>query len=300
MSKLDNVKLNVGRHSPQIAVDYSRVLIPIQTKGETEPIYCICGMGGYPLRFFRMLRYMRWDQKVYFFRSRGFEDGENIHSTIEDIAADYLNEIKKIQPHGPYHFLGESSGGLVAFEMAQQLLQQGEKTLFLGLLDTFITSRMQKEKSEPLPFYLLIQKHFQTLAGGGVDGVFAYMKYYARLLSFNLFQFRTWLKKMKNWIKYGRLPDVFSRISQANRAASLAYSPKPYPGTVVLFRAMRQMPFDGNGTDNGWGEVGVANLVVHPLDCYHGNILFEPFAQLVAEKVNQGLSEFSDKQTTSS
>ena len=89
------------------------------------------------------------------------------------------------------------------------------------------------------------------------------------------------------------MPDVFNRVDDANVAALRIYDPKPYPGPIVLFRALRQAQFDGQKIDNGWGDVGVENLIIHEVDCYHGNILFEPFVRQIAEQTQKYLSDES-------
>lgn len=54
------------------------------------------------------------------------------------MAADYLEVLKTVQPEGPYHLLGWSIGGVVAFEMAQQLPRQGQSVAILIMLDTSV------------------------------------------------------------------------------------------------------------------------------------------------------------------
>ena len=269
--------------------EYASVLIPIQTSGNKNPLYCIGGKGGLPIRFNHLLKYISSDQPVYFFRSRGFEPGELVEDTIESIAADYLREVKKVQPFGPYNLFGESSGGLVAYEMAQQLYEQGQETAFLGMLDTYISSRAHVKKNPLAGWFTVLRKHLQTLASGGFGGVQVYAKYYLELGKFKFHQFQVWINEKRNQVRFGNMPDVFSRVDEANIAAVKAYNPRPYPGSIILFRALRQAQFDGLSLDNGWTEIGVGEFVVHPVDCYHGNILFEPFVQQVAEKLKQCL-----------
>jgi len=52
--------------------------------------------------------------------------------TIEELAKDYIEKIKKVQPKGPYYIAGWSLGGTIAFEMTLQLEKTGEKVSFLG------------------------------------------------------------------------------------------------------------------------------------------------------------------------
>ena len=290
ISKASTIRQQAEILRSEKLTEYTSVLIPIQTSGDKKPIYCIGGKGGLPIRFNNLLKYMSRDQPIYFFRSRGYEPGEIVENKIEDIAADYLREVKRVQPSGPYSFFGESSGGLVAYEMAQQLYEQGEETAFLGMLDTYSSIRASARKSVLKGVLTLAGKHMQTLVSGGFGGLQVYIKYYLELGKFKFHQFQAWVNEKKNQLRFGDMPYVFSRVDEANMIAVRAYNPKPYHGAVVLFRALRQAQFDGQNQENGWREIGVGNLIVHALDCYHGNILFEPFVQQVAEKVNQYLS----------
>ena len=68
-------------------------------------------------------------------------DGSHrIPRTVETMAADYVLEIRRAQPRGPYFLAGHSFGGLVSFEIAQQLVRAGESVSFLGLIDTTLVN----------------------------------------------------------------------------------------------------------------------------------------------------------------
>ena len=55
--------------------------------------------------------------------------------SLQALAAQHVAAIRRIQPHGPYRLAGFSMGGLIAFEMAQQLRASGQEVEFLFLLD---------------------------------------------------------------------------------------------------------------------------------------------------------------------
>lgn len=76
------------------------------------------------------------DRPVYGLQARGIYGGQAPHETFEEMARDYLAEIRSVQPQGPYLIGGFSGGGLVAYEMAQQLRASGEDTALVVMLDT--------------------------------------------------------------------------------------------------------------------------------------------------------------------
>ncbi len=101
------------------------------------PFFCIHGSGGNVLNFRDLSQAMGRSQPFYGLQSRGIDGQTAAHSSIEEMAAAYLTEIRELQPKGPYMLGGYSGGGLVAFEMAQQLEAAGEEIALLVLFDTF-------------------------------------------------------------------------------------------------------------------------------------------------------------------
>ncbi len=110
-------------------------LVPIQPHGSKPPLFCIHAAGANVLIYRPLSRHLGDDQPVYALQAQGL-DGRVPYRRVEDMAAHYLREIRAFQPHGPYFLLGASFGGLVLYEMAQQLLAQRQEVAFLGLLNT--------------------------------------------------------------------------------------------------------------------------------------------------------------------
>lgn len=106
------------------------LVVPLQPRGSRKPLFLIHAGGGYVFFYRALAARLGPDQPVYAIRAATRRDSHRHrfdHTTsIEDLAARYLDEIKKIQPEGPYHLGGSCFGGVVAFEMGQQLLARGE------------------------------------------------------------------------------------------------------------------------------------------------------------------------------
>ncbi|OMZ06435.1 non-ribosomal peptide synthetase [Burkholderia pseudomallei] len=73
---------------------------------------------------------------VYGFAAVGFLAGETPHATIEEMAAQYVDAMRRVQPHGPYRLVGWCAGGNIAFEMAHQLIAADETVEFLCMIDS--------------------------------------------------------------------------------------------------------------------------------------------------------------------
>jgi thioesterase domain-containing protein/acyl carrier protein len=112
-------------------------LVPIKPGGIKPPLYLIHPSGGNVLCYRALARLVGSDQPVYALQAQGL-DGKGLpHSTLEEMATHYIEEIRALQPDGPYYLGGSSSGGVLAFEIAQQLLAQGQKVGMLAMIDTF-------------------------------------------------------------------------------------------------------------------------------------------------------------------
>lgn len=100
------------------------------------PFFLVSGMFGNILNLRHLAVQIGADRPVYGLQARGIFGDDAPHDTFEEMARDYIAEIRTVQPHGPYLIGGFSGGGLVAYEMAQQLRAAGEDTALVAMLDT--------------------------------------------------------------------------------------------------------------------------------------------------------------------
>src|SRR5262249_6182482 len=111
--------------------------VPIQPAGSKPPLFLVHGAEGNVLLYHRTAQYLDPDQPVYGLQSQGLNGEARFNTTIQEMAAKYLEEIVSVQPHGPYFLGGYCLGGIIAFEIAQQLTGRGEKVECVMLLDTY-------------------------------------------------------------------------------------------------------------------------------------------------------------------
>ncbi|MCA1994566.1 MAG: condensation domain-containing protein [Coleofasciculus sp. S288] len=113
-------------------------VVIIQPGGSKKPFFFIPGAGGNEIEFVvyaNLGRYMNPEQPVYGLKARSFDAEGNPYTKLEALAVDYVKEIRAAQPDGPYFLGGECVGGVLAFEIAQQLLAEGQKVALLVLMD---------------------------------------------------------------------------------------------------------------------------------------------------------------------
>jgi oxalate---CoA ligase len=112
-------------------------LVQIQAGDSRPPLFCIHAKTGNVVIYKELARYLGQDQPVYGLQARGVDGRQEPLTRVEEMAAYYLEEIVAVQPEGPYLLFGYSFGGLVAYEMARQLNEQGRQVALLALGDTF-------------------------------------------------------------------------------------------------------------------------------------------------------------------
>ncbi|MGW2231573.1 amino acid adenylation domain-containing protein, partial [Streptomyces formicae] len=112
-------------------------LLPLRPRGDRPALFCVHPGSGTSWSFAGLLTHLDTDQPVYGLQSRGLTEPDEMPGTIKEMAADYIERMRTVQPTGPYAVLGWSFGGLVAHAIAVQLEEQGEEVSVLGIMDTY-------------------------------------------------------------------------------------------------------------------------------------------------------------------
>ncbi|MFH8386631.1 amino acid adenylation domain-containing protein [Kitasatospora sp. NPDC018058] len=113
------------------------VLLPLRASGDRAPLFCIHPGGGLSWCYSGLLKYLGPGRPIYGLQARGLAAPADLPQTIDEMAADYLEQIRAVQPTGPYHLLGWSFGGMVAHVIATQLQAKGESVGLLAMLDAY-------------------------------------------------------------------------------------------------------------------------------------------------------------------
>jgi thioesterase domain-containing protein/aryl carrier-like protein len=119
----------------QNRADLFETILPIKPWGDGPPIFCIHAAAGLSSAYSALLPYIHEQHPIYGVQARGLSHPAELANSIAEMASDYLAQIRAVQPHGPYHLLGWSFGGLVAQAIASLAQQEGEEAGMLALLD---------------------------------------------------------------------------------------------------------------------------------------------------------------------
>ncbi|MGE5275910.1 MAG: amino acid adenylation domain-containing protein, partial [Acidobacteriota bacterium] len=272
-------------------------LVAIRSKGIEPPFVCVHAAWGNVFQYRELARRLGEGQPFYGLQARGLDGKRPPCETVEEMAANYIEELRAFQPEGPYYLGGHSFGGLVAFEMARQLHARGRRVGLLALLDTsafpfeprptrlefvrnrtrFHATKLKEIPAERRVGYLLERgRALAALAGGLL------LRAYERV-------FRP-LRRARR------------RVFEANRRAALRYVPGFYAGPVTLFWAADRWRRLADGRPPrdprlGWGRLCGGGVDVHEVPGNHASMLDDGAnVQALAEKLSACLRDAQKKE----
>lgn len=271
-------------------------VVPMQPHGGRPPFFLVHGVGGTMVNFQHLLSHFDHEQPFYGIRAVGSDGDGAPLSRIEDMVSRYLQDIRAVQPHGPYYLGGFSFGGSVALEMAQQLWSEGEKVAFLAILDhTPPPLRYRRFTWTPtLPFSFMVNAVrwvMEDIYRAGAKGWLPALRLnFAKLMKQlgNLLPRsapRSGKTDVDELFSEPRIPDSFRRLLEMNYQALREYHPKSYPGRVTLFRARTRPLFRLHGDDLGWRTLAAGGLDIVRVPGNHESMLREPHVSVLAQSL---------------
>lgn len=196
------------------------------------PLFLIPGLNGTAYYLSPLCKSFDMDRACIAFQAPGIDGLEAPLGSIEEMARRYIEEMRSIQPHGPYAIAGHSFGGVIAYEMAQRLAEQGETVEPLMLLDTAVSeSEDGVDQSDEIMALFEFIGVFNRFSGQPPIR--------AELLALPIDEQRRTL-----WSMLGSNPaaaDVIE-VYRKNMIAMLRYRPRPYAGPVILYRSVDGFP----------------------------------------------------------
>jgi amino acid adenylation domain-containing protein len=264
-----------------------RSLVAIQPTGSRPPVFAVPGVGGNVLGYHDLARLLGPDQPFYGLQSRGLDGAEQPLTRVEDIAAGFIREIRVVQPDGPYYLVGACMGGVVAYEMAQQLRRAGQEIGLLALLETW------PPVAASIPWFRPTARALAVLQLG-TDRLRLYLQRLARLRGRE--RLRYLLGRMKMFTEIVAQRDLFRGhrsefyqrvVTQANLRALQQYEARAYPGAAVLFRAEGRHVAPDDDRRLAWRQLSAGGLEIYTVPGDDsGLMLVEPHVQAVAEQLN--------------
>ncbi len=250
--------------------DHRSPLVTVQRGGDAPAIFAVHPVGGNVVCYLQLARRLGKDRPFHALQSPGLEPGQQPLTTVEAMAAVYLEAIRRVQPQGPYSLLGWSMGGVVAFEIARRLRAIGEPVALLAMIDSYPPEAFEAEADGPAAAHLLARDLGRTF-GREIE------------VPASTLEGRTAAEQLDAVIEQARAQGVLPRDLDAehmrrlaqmfvnNRRASARYRPGAFDGSIVHFAATESLA-DG-GPDTGWERLAAGGVKVHPIPGDHYSIL---------------------------
>jgi acyl transferase domain-containing protein/thioesterase domain-containing protein/acyl carrier protein len=262
-------------------------LIAIQPKGSRPPIFFVHAVGGEVLYYEPLTRALGNDQPFYAFQSKLANQAQIGPTSMEELATAYLSELRKEFPPGPYILGGHSYGGLVAFEMAQQLAAEGLAPHVLIMLDAYIpgcSERLTRSAQWANLRELLRRDGMGYLVKkANAKRIYLGERFVRKLRLLACAGYRIAHRRLPASLRYFMVEEMHFR-------ALWAYSFRPYPGDMQLIRATDcgvGSLSERRDPKLGWGAVVQGELTIYDVDADHSNIVSERYVQTVADKIQQ-------------
>lgn len=279
----------------------SPCLVPIQPEGTRTPLFMFPGIGGNVLNFQPLIRQLPADQPVIGLQSLGLIGDHQPLLTIGGIAGHFVDEVRSVQPTGPYRLGGFSFGGIVGLEVARQLMNAGERVELLALFDPLLDTvdfTGSAGRSGWLGRIGLLHRRVAHHMRAVLAVAPGQLPHYASA------KWRTIRRRIKSRVRREALSrheaaqhgtetpldlmPSLRRVRDANVLAVKRYVPEPYLGVVTLFRAMERglEPVD---SDANWRYVAAGGLRVVDIPGDHLSMLDPPNVLTLAAALNDAL-----------
>jgi len=261
-------------------------LVPIQPKGSRPPLFYMHEVRGNVAgsRLLSLIsRRLGEDYPIYAFQAVGLDGTQPPYTSLHEMAAHYVREIRSVSADGPYFIGGFSFGGVVAYEVACQLQEQGTGVARLFLLDTFYPAYFSSLRGT----LSRVAYHWKHLIGpGGLAHVRRSLVRLRRRFNGRVRRFADSLYEV-----IGEVPPAIPTVLEANLRAQREWQPNVFRGRITLLRsAERTVDFEFDPR-MGWGRLATQGVEILDVPGEHQTMLWEPHVQVLAGRLAECLQE---------
>jgi enterobactin synthetase component F len=268
------------------------MVLPLRVAQGERPLFCIHPVVGLSWGYASLLRHLDDKLPVYGLQSHGLRGDVPLPESIVEIAADYLAQIRRIQPQGPYRMLGWSLGGLIAHEVAVQLQASGDQVEFLAMLDAYrFLANVESARPGPAD-EIKSTLHFLGFHHHATENPPADWAGLTELLcnEYGVFNMPLVQEISRN---DSRLIERVSAVTLHNLDLARKHVPHPIDADVMFFHAVHNVRVDlsaqlDNKPDT-WRPYVSGWLDVHELACDHQGMLDPAPAAKIGQLVMQRL-----------
>lgn len=250
------------------------MLLPLKMDGDAAPLFCVHPVIGLGWPYAALLRHLPPGRPLYALQAASLRGADRQPDSIEQMAAQYLAEIRRVQPHGPYHLLGWSLGGLVAHAMAAQLQDAGETVARLVLLDSYPFAAAHPDRALSIERQIELALAFLGLRPDDAD----YPRDMTALADYLCHAYDLMGQPVVQAVlrTESDLMTTLGRTVQHNLSLAQRYVPRKIDAETMFCNAAagrtERMHEILRYSAEVWRPL-VRSLVVHDIDCHHQDIL---------------------------
>jgi thioesterase domain-containing protein/malonyl CoA-acyl carrier protein transacylase len=255
-----------------------------------SPLFVVAGLLGNVLNLRRLAQIVGAERPVYGLQARGLFGGLKPHETFEEMARDYLTELRTVQSRGPFLLSGFSGGGITAYEMARQLIEEGETVQLIAFLDTPVLRRETLTLSDRLSIQAQnLRREGLAHVGRWMEGKRAYRR-----------SVQTRGERLRAQ-HAGETHDFHSQVIEAAFYRALSrYAIRPLAVRATVFRPKLAPVYRLSGgrllnrdrdhlyPDNGWGPF-IEKLDIREVPGDHDSMVLEPNVRVLAAQVIEAI-----------
>jgi thioesterase domain-containing protein/acyl carrier protein len=257
-------------------------LIALQPEGSRPPFFCIHPVGGTVFSYTELARQLGPGQPFYALQSPGLNANEEFLVSIPAMAAEYITLMRSLQKEGPYRLGGWSMGGVIAFEMARQLEQQGIPVELVAMIDSSVSGGRSSIRADIDEAQLLA--HFALDLGLNLDRI--------QLARYMQNKDEAVARMIDEAKQHNALPADFDsvlpqrlfEIFKNNLRAVVEYVPQPYHGKIIYFEAQKH-PVSRTPMSRIWKNFAPGGIEVYRVPGDHYTIMKSPNIEVLARKL---------------
>jgi len=264
-------------------------LVPIRPGGTNYPLFIVHGAGGNILIYRDLSKHLLDNMPIYGLQSYGLEGDKPRLNTIEEMADSYIEEMKKIQPSGPYYICGYCMGGTISLQIAQQLKSNGDSVAFIAMMETYNWSQLPQRSFYDKAKFAgeKIIYHWKNLVSLSSNGRKFFLIGKVNDLKDRM---KIWHVKLRSKFginKNGKSDSITkqSEIWKLNDEAAFKYKADFYNDRLTVFLPKEKYSVH-SVPEAIWNTEHAKEVDSEVLPSYPAGMLVEPFVKELAEKLN--------------
>ncbi|MFD1613740.1 amino acid adenylation domain-containing protein [Gelatiniphilus marinus] len=255
-------------------------IIGIKQQGKNAPLFCIHG-GGAHFFFYNLLsKYIDKERPIYSIQASSIDADLILHDSIKQMALDFINEIKQVQPQGTYHIMAYCFSTAVGLEISRILKKEGEKVNLI-IVDTvaknqdrYATSRIKLRTAQ---FFIRLFKNpfkaVKLFAKSRINRIIkpAVSKHIGNKEQRKIAVLRD--NQVKNYLKYNW---------------------PPYHGTITVLITEKEDKTMNQDIKNTWNEIASNQIKIVPVEGHHTTLFVDPIVKHTSKTLENCMQEFEN------